>query len=88
MPITGSALLLALGSLAWRAHARHGYRPLMLGVGGAVGLLVGQFALAPAPITAIGALMLLIAAVWNAWPRQPGAPCSDCTPHHERKNHA
>lgn len=81
LPITVLALTLALGSLAWRARARWGYSPLVLGIVGAITLSVGQFVVTSAQTTVIGAIVLMAAALWNALPRaRNGASCADCVP--------
>lgn len=81
LPIAAAALMLALSSLAWRARSRQGYGPLGLGVAGAGILSVGQFILASSSATVLGAVVLMLAALWNAWPRQqPGLPCANCLP--------
>ena len=81
LPITVLALTLALGSLAWRARARWGYSPLVLGIVGAITLSVGQFVITSAQTTVIGAIVLMAAALWNALPRaRNGASCADCVP--------
>lgn len=88
IPITGAALLLALASLAWRARSRQGYGPLALGIVGAVLLIVGQFVNGNLPTTVIGATALLVAALWNVWPRpQRGLPCDACAPRRTRASH-
>lgn len=84
MPLTGVALVLALASLAWRARSRQGFGPLMLGVAGALALVIGQFAIAHWPTTVLGAVALLVAAVWNVWPRRRG-DCTACAPQEEAR---
>ncbi len=81
MPLAAAALLLALGSLAWRARTRRGYGPLTLGVIGALVLWLGQFVANNVATTTLGATTLLIAAAWNVWPRagQTNA-CAACEP--------
>ena len=79
MPLAVAALLLALGSLAWRARTRRGYGPLALGVIGALVLWLGQFAANNVAATTLGATTLLIAAAWNVWPRAGQAnACAAC----------
>lgn len=82
LPLTAGFLFLALGALAFRARKRRGYSPLVLGVFAAGAVLLGKFVWEshPATYSAIG--LLVIASVWNAWPRRdmPGEPvaCPDC----------
>ena len=43
LPLTVAFLVLALGAMVFRARERHGYRPLLLGLVAASGVLVGKF---------------------------------------------
>lgn len=43
LPFTAAILALALVALAFKAKERHGYKPLVLGVVGVVGILAGKF---------------------------------------------
>ena len=43
LPLTIAFLVLALGAMVFRARERHGYRPLLLGLVAASGVLVGKF---------------------------------------------
>ena len=82
MLITLAVLGTALASLAYRAPAHRGYRPLGLGVTAASLILLEKFWL-PFPVLLVLGLTLLIgASLWNAWPRQATAPgaCAACTP--------
>lgn len=76
LPITAVFLVLAVGALAFRANRRHGYWPFILGLIAATGVLVGKFWLSSnsAMYAAVG--MLVIASMWNAWPRR--MVVSDC----------
>ena len=76
LPITAVFLVLAVGALAFRANRRHGYWPFVLGLIAATGVLVGKFWLNSnsAMYAAVG--MLVIASMWNAWPRR--MVVSDC----------
>ncbi|MGE4071087.1 MAG: hypothetical protein AB7E72_07925 [Lysobacterales bacterium] len=87
-PLAAVALLLALGSLAWRARSRWGYGPLALGALGALVLWLGQFVAGNVVATTLGATTLLIAAVWNSWPRAGQAACAACPRNaHSRSSH-
>lgn len=78
MPITGVSLL---GALAWRARSRRGYGPLVLGLLSAAALLVGKFAVDDSAIAYAGVASLVLACLWNAWPRRTVEPsCSSCDP--------
>src|SRR5438309_8250698 len=43
LPVTAASLVVAVGALAHRANCRHGYRPFLLGLLAALGVLVGKF---------------------------------------------
>ncbi len=81
LPLTVAFLLLALCAMAFRAKSRHGYRPLLLGLVGSVGVVAGKF-LWESNAIMYGALALLIAAsVWNTWPKprvRPNPACAAC----------
>src|SRR6516164_46049 len=68
LPISAAFLVLAVGALAFRAHRRHGYGPVMLGLFAAAGVLVAKFwwQSNTAIYAAIG--LLVIASMWNVWP--------------------
>lgn len=86
LPLFLMALLLALGSLAWKAHGRHGYGPLGLGILASIVLLAGQFALDSDILRYLGAAVLFAACVWNGWPGRSGAVCPNCGPADNRCN--
>ena len=73
-PITAAFLVVAVGTLAFRAHGRHGYGPFLLGLFAAAGVLVGKFwwESNPAMYAAVG--LLVIASTWNAWPFRAAVP--------------
>ena len=86
LPLTVAFLVLALGAMVFRARERHGYRPFLLGVVAAGGVLIGKFVW-ESNSTIYGSVGLLVAAsLWNTWPRRDKpnqeATCSDC--HEER----
>ncbi|MDQ6959162.1 MAG: hypothetical protein Q9M24_08655 [Mariprofundaceae bacterium] len=75
LPLTMITLVFVIGSLAFRARARRGYGPFILGLLGSGALLGGQFVFTSG--TAIsewgidgGAVLLVAASVWNGWPRK------------------
>ena len=80
LPFTAGLLLVALGSLAYRARSRRGYGPLGLGALASSLAFTGKFALASDPLLYLGLGMLVVASVWNAWPRRSGSTgsCSKC----------
>ena len=75
LPLTTVTLMFVVGSLAFRARARWGYGPFILGMLGSGALLAGQFifslgtAMSEWDIDG-GALLLVLASVWNGWPRK------------------
>jgi mercuric ion transport protein len=82
LPLTAAFLLLALGAMAFRATKRHGYGPFLLGLAAATGVLLGKFVWESNP-TMYGAVgLLVIASLWNTWPRHgtfgQATTCPDC----------
>ncbi len=82
LPLTAAFLLLALGAMLFRAKARRGYGPFLLGVLAAIGILAGKFVWesSPAMYSAVG--LLIISSLWNTWPRRDkpdkARTCSHC----------
>jgi hypothetical protein len=58
-----------VGSLAFRASRRRGLGPFCLGLTAAVLALTGKFYWDSAPATYAGVGLLVLASLWNAWPR-------------------
>src|SRR5262249_41449135 len=81
--ITLAVLGIALASLAYRAPARRGYRPLGLGVIAASLILLEKLWLSSPVLLALGLALLVSASLWNAWPCQAAVlgACTACTPH-------
>ena len=69
LPLITVFLGVALIALTYRAKSRRGYGPLLLGVVGAVMILVGKFALSSDSFLYLGLAVLVAASVWNAWPK-------------------
>jgi len=81
LPISAVFLLAALAALAWRARSRRGYGPLGVGAASAAGVLVGKFALQSTITVYVNIAALVVACIWNAWPRRTVEPsCSACRP--------
>jgi mercuric ion transport protein len=80
--ITAGFLLIAMGVLGFRAKQRRGYGPLMLGLSASAAILTGKFQLESKPIIYGGVGVLVIASVWNTWPRRAkdGLSCPHCIP--------
>lgn len=75
LPLTMITLAFVIGSLAFRARARRGYGPFILGLLGSGALLAGQFVLTSNTAMSEwgidgGAVLLVAASVWNGWPRK------------------
>src|SRR5438876_6988987 len=81
LPITSAFLVLTLAVLGFRANERRGYGPLLFGAVGSGAVLAGKFFLESNPITYGGVGFLVVASVWNAWPRRTNtAVCPSCAP--------
>ncbi len=75
LPVAGILLLATLAAFTYRARARRGYGPFLVGVASATIAVVGKFFFVSAPVLYIGLVGLFAAAVWNAWPRRKMVPC-------------
>jgi len=89
LPLTMITLVFVIGSLAFRAKARRGYGPLILGLLGSGELLIGQFVFTSGTAMSEwgidgGAVLLVAASVWNGWPRKrkdmETDECPSCSP--------
>ena len=82
LPLTAAFLVLALGAMVIRANMRHGYGPFLLGLVAAGGVLIGKFVWESKPTMYGGVGLLVIASLWNAWPRRDtpntAASCPEC----------
>lgn len=82
LPLTIAFLVLALAAMLFRARDRRGYGPFLLAVFAACGVLLGKFAW-DSRNTVYGAIgILVVASLWNTWPRQfspnDATICSNC----------
>lgn len=75
LPVAGVFLVATLAAFTYRARARRGYGPFLVGLASATIAVVGKFLLASAPVLSLGLVGLFAAAVWNAWPRRKFRPC-------------
>ena len=76
LPLTALFLAVAVGSLAFRAKKRRGYRPFVVGIVAAIVLVVGKF-IFDSDMAVYGAIIALIgSSLWNSWPKKsvPFAP--------------
>ena len=72
LPITTAFLVLTLAVLGFRAKQRRGYGPLLLGLVASASVLLGKFYFESIRTAYGGAALLVVAALWNAWPRRIG----------------
>ena len=83
LPMTAVSLALAAGTMAYGAKKRRGYGPLLLGLIAGSAILLGKFAWEHKPTMYSAFGLLVIASLWNAWPRRAipteATTCSDCT---------
>lgn len=79
-PITTAFLALSVFILACRGKQRRGYGPFFLGLMGSGLLIAGKFQFNRSLITNSGILILMLAFLWNGWPRRKGekAICPAC----------
>ena len=84
LPLTIAFLIFTLGALAYHAKQRRGYGPFVLGIVGAVAVLIGKFDLESSPVTFTGIVALVVASAWNMWPLPTREACScnveSCSP--------
>jgi mercuric ion transport protein len=81
LPITSALLVLTLAVIGFRAKERWGYRPFLCGAVGSVAVLTGKFYLESNPLMYGGVGLLMVASVWNVWPRHSSkAECPSCAP--------
>src|SRR6266446_8658851 len=81
LPVTALFVALAVGSLAFGASRRRGLPPFWAGVIAAVLILAGKFYLESGPTAYAGVSLLILASVWNSWPRRGTAiSCVGCLP--------
>jgi len=71
LTFTMAFLILTFGALAYHAKQRRGYGPFVLGIVGAVAVLIGKFDLQSTPVTFTGIVV--------QWWRQLGT-CGHCQP--------
>ena len=70
LPITAAFLAVSTGALGFRARRRRGYGPLWVGSLAAILVLVGKFQLDSVVTTYAGVTLLVVASIWNIWPRR------------------
>ena len=70
LPLTIAFLTVASAALAFRARKRRGLGPFLIGLVAAIGILLGKFVWESNATVYSGVGMLIVASVWNAWPRR------------------
>ena len=73
--LTTVFLLVALGSIAFRARARRGYGPFAVGLLASVIVVLGKFVFDSNTALYGGIVMLVAASIWNAWPWKTHSRC-------------
>ena len=63
----------ALGALFFKANSRRGYGPLALGTAASVALSFAKFVMGSDPVTYAAVGVLVLAGLWNVWPRTDAA---------------
>jgi uncharacterized membrane protein YjjP (DUF1212 family) len=67
--LTGLFLSAALGALLYKAQSRRGYGPFALGTAASIVVSFSKFVMGSDPITYTAVGVLVLAGVWNVWPR-------------------
>jgi mercuric ion transport protein len=82
LPLTVAFLVLALGTMVFRAKQRHGYGPFLLGTVAAIGVLLGKFVWGSNPIMYGAVVLLVVSSLWNSCRRRDTprhvTSCSEC----------
>ncbi len=76
LPTVAILLAVTLWALVYRASARRGYGPFLLGLLGSLSVLVGRFIFESDPALFIGGGLLVGASLWNIWPRSLKGPAT------------
>jgi hypothetical protein len=76
LTLTIALLILTIGALACHAKQRRGYGPFVLGVAGAVAVLIGKFDLESNLVTFTGIVALVVTSAWNMWPLPAVESCA------------
>lgn len=79
MALTTTFLVVAVGTLAYRARERHGYLPFVIGLVAAAAVLIGKFVLESNAAMYGGLASLAGASLWNTWPSgERAGQCPSC----------
>ena len=69
LPMAVGLLSLAVAALAFRGKQCHGYGPFLLGLVAATAVVLGKFVWESKPTMYSAFGLLVVASLWNAWPR-------------------
>jgi hypothetical protein len=78
--VTGAFLVTAVAALGYRARGRRGYGPLTLGLAASVVILTFKFVIEFSAGTYLGVGLLILASLWNTWPRYAATRLACYTP--------
>ncbi len=73
MILTVLFLSVALGALLFKAKSRRGYGPFALGASASTLLGFSKFVMGSDPVTYTAVGVLVLAGIWNVWPRADAA---------------
>lgn len=78
VPIVSGLVLIALYSLFYNAQMRRGYKPFLIGLTGAILLILGRFVFSSALLLYSGVLLFIVSSIWNALPVRREGACANC----------
>jgi len=80
IPMTLIFIVIALLSMAYKANNRRGYPPLFLGFAASATIIFGKFYLDSDSTMYGGIVLLVIASLWNTWPKKlmSDTTCQTC----------
>jgi mercuric ion transport protein len=78
LPVTAVLLFISLIPLIWKARQRWGYWPVATGFIGTTLILYGKLWLLSLLLYYTGIVILLVASIWNIWPRRKKKKCHRC----------
>ena len=78
MSLTAAFLVIALAALGYRARERRGYGPLTVGLAASVAVLTCKFVIEFSAGTYVGIGLLVLASLWNTWPRYAATCLPSC----------
>lgn len=78
VPFTLVFLAISLGTMVYRAKSRNGYGPLSLGLLAGTVLMIGKFVFDSDAAMYVGLAVLVVASLWNSWPRAQADTCQNC----------